>query len=98
MKRLSAYIRGKVEEIKAKSREKRVYSALDAAKINFEEQIADAEIMKGKLMEQLADCDDVTDIITKISEQMDKEAEARDGLKRIEEIKALFDEELPEEK
>ncbi len=99
MKRISAYIRGKVEEIKAKSREKRVYSALEAAKINFEEQIADAEILRNKLMEEIAECEDVSAIISKISELFDNIEEAERGLKRIEDIKNLFNEEVevPEE-
>ncbi len=37
MKRLTAYLTGKVEALKATNREKKVNSALNAAKINFEE-------------------------------------------------------------
>lgn len=35
MKRITAYLKGKMEDIKCMSREKRVNSALEVARLNF---------------------------------------------------------------
>lgn len=94
MKRLTAYLKGKVENIKAANREKRVASALNAATINFEEERDDAKMKIDELTESLADCDDVQKVISKISEQMDIISRAEKGLQRIKEISAYFNEEV----
>jgi hypothetical protein len=94
MKRITAYLKGKIEDIKCVSREKRVNSALEAAKINFEEQISDADIKIDKFMRELGTTDDVQSIIQKISDCMDDKDEAERGIKRLDEIKAFMDEEV----
>lgn len=63
MKRITAYLKGKLEEIKCSSREKKVNSALEAARINFEEQISDADIKIDKLMREIGESDDIQSII-----------------------------------
>lgn len=94
MKRITAYLKGKIEDIKCVSREKRVNSALEAAKINFEEQISDADIKIDKFMRELGTTDDVQSIIQEISDCMDDKDEAERGIKRLDEIKAFMDEEV----
>ena len=44
MKRITAYLKDKVANIKAENREKRIYAAIETAKINKEGDIADAEV------------------------------------------------------
>ena len=94
MKRIIAYLKGQVEEIKCISRVKRVNSALEAAKINFEEQIADSDIKIDGLMGELGTSDDIQSIIQNISECMDEKEDAQRGINRIEEIKAFMNEEV----
>lgn len=94
MKRLTACLKGKVENIKASNREKRVASALNAATINFEEERDDAKMKIDELTESLADCDDVQKVISEISGQMDIISKAEKGLQRIKEISAYFNEEV----
>lgn len=94
MKRITAYLKGKVEGIKCITREKRVNSALEAAKINFEEQIADADTKIDKLMNELGTTDDVQSIIQDISICMDDKENAQCGLKRIEEIRAFMNDDV----
>lgn len=94
MKRLTAYLTGKVEALKATNREKKVNSALNAAKINFEEQRDDATLKIEELTSSLAECESVNDVIQKISEQMDIKEEAEKGIKRIESINSYFNEDI----
>lgn len=96
MKRITAYLKGKLEEIKCSSREKKVNSALEAARINFEEQISDADIKIDKLMREIGESDDIQSIIQEISDCMDDKEEAERGIKRLEEIKAFMYEEIQE--
>jgi hypothetical protein len=96
MKRITAYLKGKLEEIKCSSREKKVNSALEAARINFEEQISDADIKIDKLMREIGTTDDVQSIIQEISYCMDDKEESNRGIKRLEEIKAFMYEEIQE--
>ena len=96
MKRITAYLKGKLEEIKCSSREKKVNSALEAARINFEEPISDADIKIDKLMREIGTTDDVQSIIQEISYCMDDKEESNRGIKRLEEIKAFMYEEIQE--
>lgn len=98
MKRIIAYLKGRIEEIKCTSREKRVNSVLEAAKINFEEQIADSDTKIDRLMSELGTSNDIHSIIQNISECMDEKEDAQRGIKRIEEIKAFMNEEVEVEK
>ena len=97
MKRITAYLKGKIEHIKCASREKRVYSAIDAANINFEEQIADADTKIDNLLEEISTTDNVQSIIQQISDCMDDKEEAQRGIKRLEQIKKFLDEEVENE-
>lgn len=94
MKRLTAYLTGKVEALKATNREKKVNSSLNAAMINFEEQRDDAIMKIEELTASLATCESVTDVLQQISEQMDKKEEAERGIKRMEEIEDYFNEDI----
>jgi hypothetical protein len=96
MKRITAYLKGKMEDIKCMSREKRVNSALEVARLNFEEQIADADVKIDKLMGEIGESDDIQSIIQEISDCMDDKEEAERGIKRLEEIKAFMYEEIQE--
>lgn len=96
MKRITAYLKGKMEDIKCMSRKKRVNSALEVARLNFEEQIADADVKIDKLMGEIGESDNIQSIIQEISYCMDDKEEAERGIKRLEEIKAFMDEEIQE--
>lgn len=96
MKRITAYLKGKMEDIKCMSREKRVNSALEVTRLNFEEQIADADVKIDKLMGEIGESDNIQSIIQEISYCMDDKEEAERGIKRLEEIKAFMDEEIQE--
>ncbi len=97
MKRITAYLKGKIENIKCASREKRVYSAIDAANINFEEQIADADTRIDKLLEEISTTDNVLSVIQEISDCMDDKEEAQRGIKRLQDIRKYLDEEIEAE-
>jgi hypothetical protein len=94
MKRLTAYLSGKVEAIRVKNREKKVDSALNAATINFEEQRDNATLKIGDLTASLADCESVTNVIQEISEQIDIKEEAERGIERVNKIREYFNEEV----
>lgn len=94
MERLKAFLRGKVTEIKVINREKRVKSALNASRINFEEQRDDAALEIERLTESLATCEKVDPVLQAISEQMDIRDEAIRGIKRVEEMENYFKEEI----
>lgn len=85
-----------MEDIKCMSREKRVNSALEVARLNFEEQIADADVKIDKLMGEIGESDNIQSIIQEISYCMDDKEEAERGIKRLEEIKAFMYEEIQE--
>lgn len=74
-----------------------MYSAIDTAKINFEEQIANADVKIEKLLEEIGTTDNVLSVIQKISDCMDDKEEAQRGITRSEQIKKFFDEEIETE-
>ena len=94
MKRLTVYLSGKVGAIRVKNREKKIESALNAATINFEEQRDDATLKIEDLTASLANCDSVTNVIQKISEQIDIKEEAERGIERVTKIREYFNEEV----
>lgn len=94
IERLKAFLTGKVEAVKATNREKRVKSALNASRINFEEQRDDAILEIDRLTESLATCEKVELVLQAISEQMDVRDEAIRGIKRVEEMENYFNEEI----
>ena len=94
MRRLEAFLKNTLEKIKVSNREKRIESALNAAKINAEEKEMDARLQLDNLGEKLADTENVQNIILQMSEQMDIIEEAQLELKRVEEIKKYLNESI----
>lgn len=94
MKRLKAFLTGKVVAVKATNRENKIKSSLNASKVNFEEQRDDAILEIEKLTESLATCEKVESVLQAISEQMDIRDEAIRGIERVEEISNYFEEEI----
>ena len=94
MKRILAFLSDKVANLKVVNREKRICSALNAAKINFEEQRDNALLEIEKLTESLATCDKVEPVLQEISKQMDIRDEAIKGIKRVEEMSSYFNEDI----
>ena len=94
MKRITAYLKDKVANIKAENKEKRVYAAIETAKLNKEAEIADAEVGIEKAIDELAGTDNIGDVIQRISNYMDDKEEAQRGIKRLEEIKKFLSEDI----
>lgn len=94
MKRITACLKGTIEDTKCASREKKVYSVIEIGKINFEEQIADAETKISELMKKIGTSNDVPSIIQQISDCIDDKEEAQRGIKRLEDIKKFLEEEV----
>lgn len=84
----------KVASIKAENREKRIYAAIETAKINKEGEIADAEVGIEKAIEELTNTDNVGEVIQCISDYMDDKKEAQRGIERLEEIKKFLSEDI----
>lgn len=97
MKRITAYLKDKVANIKAENREKRIYAAIETAKINKEGDIADADVGIEKAVEELASTDNVGEVIQRISDYMDDKEEAQRGIERLEEIKKFLTEDIDTE-
>lgn len=94
MKRITAYLKDKVANIKAENKEKRVYAVIETAKLNKEAEIADAEVGIEKAIDELAGTDNIGDVIQRISNYMDDKEEAQRGIKRLEEIKKFLSEDI----
>lgn len=94
MKRIEAFLKGKVADLKAENRKRKVYSSLNAAKINFEEQRDDASLKIDELVESLADCTSVNEVIQEISNQIEAKEEAERGIERIKNIEKYLNEEV----
>ena len=95
MKKLVAYLQGKLEERKAENKVKRVEIALNSAELNFKSQKDDNEVKLEELMEKFKDPDaKVEDVISEISRTMDNIDDAEEGLKKIERIRAFLLEEI----
>lgn len=94
MKRITAYLKDKVTNIKAENKEKRVYAVIETAKLNKEAEIADAEVGIEKAIDELAGTDNIGDVIQRISNYMDDKEEAQRGIKRLEEIKKFLSEDI----
>lgn len=94
MKRIEAFIKGKIEDSKASNRLKRIEAGLSAAKINLEEQVIDCECKMEELTMSLATTKDVNSTIQSISECMDKKCIAEEGLKRIQTMEQYFKEDI----
>lgn len=97
MKRITAYLKNNVSNIKTENREKRIYAAIKTAKINKEGEIADAEVGIEEAFEELANTDNVGEVIQRISDYMNDKEEAQRGIKQLEEIKKLLSEDIDTE-
>lgn len=94
MKRIEAYLKGKIADAKVANRQKKIDAYLELAKSNAEEKKCNADIELEELMISLSDTDDVSGVIQKISEQMDIQKDAEAELQRIEELKEYFNQEI----
>lgn len=94
MKRIEAFLKGKVADLKVENRMKKVTSSLNAAKINFEEQRDDASLKIDELVESLANCKSVNDTIQEISNHIEAKEEAERGIERIKNIENYLNEEV----
>lgn len=98
MKKLVAFLNGKLEKKKVENKVKRVEIALNSAEINFKSQKDDSEIKMSEILESFNDNEaNVEKIITELSEALDSIEEAEAGLKRVETLRNyLFEEVDPE--
>lgn len=95
MKKLVAYLKGKLEEKKVDNKVKRVEIALNSAELNFKSQKDDNEIKLDEIIEKFDDKEaDVESLITEISDTMDLVDEAKEGLKKIERIRKFLFEDI----
>lgn len=95
MKKLIAFLKGKLEDKKVENKVKRVEIALNALEVNFKSQKDDNEIKMAELLEDFNNSEkNVEDVITDLSKAMDTIEEAERGLKRVEALREyLFTEE-----
>lgn len=95
MKKIVAFLTGKLEERKIENKVKRIEIALNSAELNFKSQKDDNEVKLDELIERFNDPDSgVEEVITEISEAIDRVDEAKEGLAKIERIKELLFEEV----
>lgn len=94
LSRLIGYLKGKLTDMMMTTREKKIKAALESAKVNAEEEKINAELRLEELSQSLATTEDVTDVISKISQAFDDKEEAELKLKRIEQIKNYLEEEV----
>lgn len=98
MKRVEAFLKKKVEDVKVAIRLKKIDTALQSAVNNAEDKKVDAELELQRVMESMAEESDLTKCIETISEAFDKIEEAELSLKRIEQIKKWLNEDVKESK
>lgn len=94
LSRLIGYLKGKLTDMMMTTREKKIKSALESAKVNAEEEKINAELKLEELSQSLATTEDVTNVISEISQAFDDKEEAELKLKRIEQIKNYLEEEV----
>ncbi len=94
LSRLIGYLKGKLTDMMMTTREKKIKAALESAKVNAEEEKINAELRLEELSQSLATTEDVTNVISKISQAFDDKEEAELKLKRIEQIKNYLEEEV----
>lgn len=91
MKKLVAYLQGKLEERKAENKVKRVEIALNSAELNFKSQKDDNEVKLEEIMEKFNSPEaEVEKIISEISSTIDRIDDAEEGLKKIERIRVFL--------
>lgn len=95
MKKIVAFLKGKLEERKIENKVKRIEIALNSAELNFKSQKDDNEVKLDELMEKFNDPGfGVEEVIAEISEAIDCLDEAKEGLAKIERIRELLFEEV----
>ena len=95
MKKLVAYLQGKLEERKVDNKVKRVELALNSAELNFKSQKDDNEVKLEELMDKFNSSEiSIENVICEISETMDKIDDAEEGLKKIKRIREFLLEEV----
>lgn len=97
MNRLTAYLKKKAQDCKIEIRIKKIEQALQTATTNAEEQKLDGELKLQSIMESMADTDNLSKCITEMSAAFDDIDQAEATLKRIERMKAYFNEEVETE-
>ena len=97
MKRITAYLQGKVGQIKAANKEKRIFAAINMARLNKEDEIAEAEAGIENCLSRLAEQDDIACSIQRLSDLMEAKEEAERGMERLDRIKAMLEEDVKAE-
>lgn len=97
MKRITAYLQGKVGHIKAANKEKRIFAAINMARLNKEAEIAEAEAGIENCLSRLAEQDDIGASIQRIADLMEAKEEAERGIERLGRIKAMLEEDVKTE-
>lgn len=97
MKRITAYLQGKVGQIKAANKEKRIFAAINMARLNKEAEVAEAEGGIENCIGRLAEQDDIACSIQRLSDLMEAKEEAERGIERLGRIKAMLEEDVKTE-
>lgn len=98
MKRITAYLQGKVGQIKAANKEKRIFAAINMARLNKEAEIAEAEAGIESCIGRLAEQDDIASSIQRLSDFIEAREEAERAVERLGRIKAMLEEDVKVEK
>lgn len=96
MKRIEAFFSDKVDSLKRSIRMRKVNSALDNAKLNFEEDKRTAELKMEELAIKLTDAESVDDILKELFDCQATIDRCNTGIKRANDIRAYFDAEVEE--
>jgi hypothetical protein len=94
MKRIEAFFSDKVDSLKRSIRMRKVNSALDNAKLNFEEDKRTAELKMEELAIKLTDADSVDEILKELFECQATIEKCNIGIKRANDIREYFDAEV----
>jgi hypothetical protein len=94
MKRIEAFFSDKVDSLKRSIRMRKVNSALDNAKLNFEEDKRTAELKMEEFAIKLTDADSVDEILKELFECQATIEKCNIGIKRVNDIREYFDAEV----
>lgn len=94
MKRIEAFFSDKVDSLKRSIRMRKVNSALDNAKLNFEEDKRKAELKMEELAIKLTDADSVDEVLKELFECQATIEKCNIGIKRTNDIREYFDAEV----
>lgn len=92
MKRITAYLLGKVGQIKAANKEKRIFAAIEMARLNKQAEIDEAEAGMQKCLDRLVETDEIGINIQRLSDFIESKEEAERGIERLAKIKAMLEE------